>query len=150
MHIHFKNSFKKVLACLIFLLGFFWLLGEVTNTLSADPKIWLTSGESEGNVESEESRKVEEMIGLVKDPRLTGYVEEIGRRLVQQLRANLDSLELIVTGSRDDIAPAGMVAKLYPAWKPAAKFEVIQGADHFYGGYTDQLEAVLTDFLASG
>jgi len=64
--------------------------------------------------------------------------------------ANLDSLELIVTGSRDDIAPAGMVAELYPAWKPAAKFEVIQGADHFYGGYTDQLEAVLTHFLASG
>ena len=83
MHIHFKNSIKKILACLSFLLGFFWLLGGMTNTLSADPKIWLTSGESEGNVESEESRKVEEMIGLVKDPQLTGYVEKIGRRLVQ-------------------------------------------------------------------
>ena len=62
--------------------------------------------------------------------------------------ANLGSLELIVTGSRDDIAPANMVAKLYPNWKPAAKFEVINGADHFYGGYTDQLEAVLTHLLA--
>jgi len=63
--------------------------------------------------------------------------------------ANLDSLKLIVTGSRDDIAPAGMVEKLYPTWNPTAKFEVIQGADHFYGGYTNQLEAVLKNFLSS-
>ena len=61
--------------------------------------------------------------------------------------SNLDSLELIVTGSRDDIAPAGMVEKMYPTWSPTAKFEVIRGADHFYGGYTDQLEAALTHFL---
>ena len=62
--------------------------------------------------------------------------------------SNLNSLKLIVTGSRDDIAPAAMVEKLYPAWSPTAKFEVISGADHFYGGYQDQLEAVLADFLA--
>ena len=63
--------------------------------------------------------------------------------------SNLDSLKLIVTGSRDDIAPAGMVEKLYPSWNPTAKFEVIQGADHFYCGYTNQLEAVLENFLSS-
>jgi alpha/beta superfamily hydrolase len=63
--------------------------------------------------------------------------------------ANLSSLKLVVTGERDDIAPAGMVESLYPAWSPTAKFEVIQGADHFYGGYTNQLEAVLTNFLSS-
>jgi alpha/beta superfamily hydrolase len=62
--------------------------------------------------------------------------------------AALDSLELIVTGSRDDIAPANTVAKMYPTWSPSAKFEVISGADHFYGGYTDQLEAALTHFFA--
>ena len=62
--------------------------------------------------------------------------------------SNLSSLKLIVTGSRDDIAPADMVEKLYPTWNPAAKFEVIDGADHFYGGYQDKLEAVLTAFLA--
>lgn len=62
--------------------------------------------------------------------------------------ANLGSLKLIVTGSRDDIAPAGMVTTLYPNWNPAAEFEVIHGADHFYGGYTDQLETVLMNFLA--
>jgi alpha/beta superfamily hydrolase len=63
--------------------------------------------------------------------------------------SNLSTLKLIVTGDRDDIAPAGMVEKLYPIWNPTAKFEVISGADHFYGGYTNQLEAVLTHFLAS-
>ena len=62
--------------------------------------------------------------------------------------SNLSCLKLIVTGSRDDIAPADMVEKLYPTWNPTAKFEVIGGADHFYGGYQDKLEAVLADFLA--
>jgi alpha/beta superfamily hydrolase len=63
--------------------------------------------------------------------------------------SELGGLRLIVTGSRDDIAPADMVEKLYPAWNPNAKFEVISGADHFYGGYQDKLEAVLADFLES-
>lgn len=63
--------------------------------------------------------------------------------------ANLGSLKLIVTGSRDDIAPAGIIEKMYPTWNPAAKFEVIQGADHFYGGYEDRLKAALTDFIQS-
>jgi alpha/beta superfamily hydrolase len=63
--------------------------------------------------------------------------------------SNLNSLKLVVTGSRDDIAPADRVEKIYPTWNPTAKFEVISGADHFYGGYTNQLEAVLTHFLAS-
>jgi len=61
--------------------------------------------------------------------------------------SDLSRLKLIITGSRDDIAPADMVEKLYPTWNPTAKFEVISGADHFYGGYTNQLEAVLTHFL---
>ena len=64
-----------------------------------------------------------------------------------KLISELGSLRLIVTGSRDDIAPADMVEKLYPAGNPNAKFEVISGADHFYGGYQDKLEAVLADFF---
>ena len=62
--------------------------------------------------------------------------------------ADISSLKLIVTGSRDDIAPASMVEKSYPTWNAAAEFEVINGADHFYGGYESQLEAVLMDFLS--
>jgi hypothetical protein len=49
----------------------------------------------------------------------------------------------VVTGNRDDIAPADMVKKMIPIWNPDTRFEVIDGADHFYGGYLEQLEEVL-------
>jgi alpha/beta superfamily hydrolase len=55
----------------------------------------------------------------------------------------IDCLKLIVTGSRDDIAPPAIIRELYSRWNPAAHFEVIDSADHFYGGYEAQLEAVL-------
>ncbi len=55
--------------------------------------------------------------------------------------SDLSSLRLIVTGSRDDIAPADMIKKSYAGWNAAAQFEVINGADHFYAGYLDKLEA---------
>ena len=56
---------------------------------------------------------------------------------------HLRPLKLIITGSRDDIAPAGLVEEAYPKWNPAARFEVIEGADHFYGGYEDKLQAII-------
>jgi len=55
----------------------------------------------------------------------------------------MDCLKFVVTGSRDDIAPADAVKKMRSAWNPNARFEVIDGADHFYGGYLNQLESVL-------
>jgi alpha/beta superfamily hydrolase len=55
----------------------------------------------------------------------------------------MNSLKLVVTGNRDDIAPAEMVKKMIPIWNPDARFEVIDGADHFYGGYLGQLEEIL-------
>jgi len=55
----------------------------------------------------------------------------------------MNSLKLVVTGNRDDIAPADVIEKMIPAWNPDARFEVIDGADHFYGGYLKQLESVL-------
>jgi len=61
--------------------------------------------------------------------------------------AGLDCLRLIVTGSRDDFAPPGLIKQSYPTWNPEARFEVIHGADHFYGGYTVQLEELLTSNL---
>jgi len=63
--------------------------------------------------------------------------------------ADISSLKLIITGSRDDIAPSEMIKRSYPGWNAAAHFEVINGADHFYGGYLDKLEAVLATFLES-
>jgi alpha/beta superfamily hydrolase len=61
--------------------------------------------------------------------------------------SGLGSLRLIVTGSRDDIAPPDRIKKSYAAWNAAARFEVISGADHFYAGYLDKLEAILATYL---
>ena len=56
----------------------------------------------------------------------------------------MDTLKFVVTGNRDDIAPAAVIEKMIPIWNPNARFEVIDGADHFYGGYLNQLESVLS------
>lgn len=60
----------------------------------------------------------------------------------------IDCLKLIVTGSRDDIAPPEIIRQSYTRWTPEARFEVIAGADHFYGGYEDQLKEILVACLA--
>ena len=56
----------------------------------------------------------------------------------------MDALKFVVTGNRDDIAPADVIEKMISTWNPNARFEVIDGADHFYGGYLNQLESVLS------
>ena len=61
--------------------------------------------------------------------------------------SDLDRLRLIVTGSRDDIAPPDLIKESYAKWNADAQFEIIRGADHFYAGYLYQLEAFLTAFL---
>ncbi len=60
---------------------------------------------------------------------------------------SLSPLKLVVTGSRDDIAPAHLIKKILPAWNPNAVFEIIDGADHFYGGYVEELESVVSSHL---
>jgi len=59
----------------------------------------------------------------------------------------IDCLKLVITGSRDDIAPAELIRQSYCEWNAAARLEVIDGADHFYGGYEDQLKDILTSNL---
>jgi len=54
--------------------------------------------------------------------------------------AAIERLNLIVTGSRDEIAPPAMIDRSRAAWNPAAAFEVIHGADHFYTGFLKTLE----------
>ena len=61
--------------------------------------------------------------------------------------STIDCLKLVVTGSRDDIAPAEMIRQSYHKWNAEAHFEVINGADHFYGGYEDKLEEILSSNL---
>ncbi|MFC1828771.1 alpha/beta hydrolase [Thermodesulfobacteriota bacterium] len=59
----------------------------------------------------------------------------------------IDCLKLVVSGSRDEIAPPELIEKMLPAWNSDVHFEIIQGADHFYGGYFDRLEAILSTYL---
>ena len=61
--------------------------------------------------------------------------------------ATMDTLKFVVTGNRDDIAPADVIEKMIPKWNPNARFEVIDGADHFYGGYLKELESILQSML---
>ena len=59
----------------------------------------------------------------------------------------MSGLKFVVTGSSDDIAPVDIIRKTLPEWNPDARFEVIDGADHFYGGYLGQLESVLSSCI---
>jgi hypothetical protein len=59
----------------------------------------------------------------------------------------IERLSLIVTGSRDEIAPSAMIAGYRSAWNPAAAFEVIPGADHFYTGSLKTLEDKIAAFI---
>jgi uncharacterized protein len=59
----------------------------------------------------------------------------------------MNVLKFVITGSRDDIAPADTIKKILPTWNPDARFEIIHGADHFYGGYFGQLESVLSSCI---
>jgi hypothetical protein len=57
--------------------------------------------------------------------------------------APIPNLSLIVTGGRDDIAPARMISTHRAQWNPDAAFEVIPDADHFYTGLLKTLEDTL-------
>jgi alpha/beta superfamily hydrolase len=59
----------------------------------------------------------------------------------------LGCLKLVITGSRDDIAPPDRIRDLLPAWNPDAQFEIIDGCDHFYMGHLDRLQSILTQYL---
>ena len=61
--------------------------------------------------------------------------------------AALSALSLIVGGSRDEYAPPELIRKMIPVWNPSAHFEVIEGADHFFFGHSDELESVLRRYL---
>jgi alpha/beta superfamily hydrolase len=60
---------------------------------------------------------------------------------------NLPGLKLVVSGSRDEIAPADQLAKMLPDWNPDATVEIIPGADHFYSGSLDALSTVLDTYI---
>ena len=60
----------------------------------------------------------------------------------------IDCLKFVVTGSKDNIAPAELIKKMLPVWNQKARFEIIDGADHFYGGFLEKLESVLLTHIS--
>ena len=60
---------------------------------------------------------------------------------------SLPRLDLVVSGSQDDIAPPARIRSLLPDWNTKASFSEIQGADHFYFGFFKELEAILAENL---
>lgn len=59
----------------------------------------------------------------------------------------LPQLKLVIAASQDAFGPPALIETLLPRWNPDAPLEVIEGADHFYGGYIRQLAAVLAAYL---
>jgi len=59
----------------------------------------------------------------------------------------IPALKLVVTGSQDEFAPPELVGSLASQWNASARFEIIDNADHFYFGYTDDLKEVLVDVI---
>ena len=62
---------------------------------------------------------------------------------------SIPQLRLVVAGSHDEIAPPELIKTILPNWNSNARFEIIEGADHFYGGHTGKLESILADYFAS-
>jgi len=54
---------------------------------------------------------------------------------------------LIIGAEGDDIAPPAMIREQIPLWNPEAVFKVLEGSDHFYGGRTQEIVALVEDFL---
>jgi len=59
----------------------------------------------------------------------------------------LTPLALVVTGSEDDIAPENLIMEKMKVWNPGARFEAIEGADHFYSGHGNELEQILSEVI---
>ncbi len=56
-------------------------------------------------------------------------------------------IKLVVSGSLDDIAPAAKIKTWLDTSKNSSDLEIIDGADHFYSGYTANLESTLTKYI---
>jgi len=56
-------------------------------------------------------------------------------------------IQLVICGTLDDIAGCKKVEKMLPLWNREATFRVIEGADHFYLGYEDEIRSIIREFL---
>jgi len=51
----------------------------------------------------------------------------------------LPMLSAVLAGSRDEYAPPDQIRPLMGQWNPAARLEIIDGADHFFFGFLDEV-----------
>lgn len=56
-------------------------------------------------------------------------------------------IQLVIAGSRDDIAPPRIIEPMLVTWNPKLRYKIIQGADHFYWGKTDEIKKIIQEFL---
>ena len=56
-------------------------------------------------------------------------------------------VQLIVTGSEDNIASPALIKDMIPTWNPKADFRIIEGADHSYQGKAGEIKAIIQSFL---
>jgi alpha/beta superfamily hydrolase len=56
-------------------------------------------------------------------------------------------IELVIAGSEDKVADLKSIEKIMPLWNPDAVLKVIDGADHFYWGNSDDLRNIIQEFL---
>jgi len=56
-------------------------------------------------------------------------------------------IQLIIAGTEDEIGGHRAIEKMVPLWNPEAVYRVIEGADHFYWDRTDEIRAIIREFL---
>ncbi|MCF8045831.1 MAG: hypothetical protein K9J83_08210 [Desulfarculaceae bacterium] len=56
-------------------------------------------------------------------------------------------VSLIITGSLDPIAPPETIRQYLQQWSPDPRFEIIDGCDHFFAGFTETVRSIITDYL---
>jgi uncharacterized protein len=56
---------------------------------------------------------------------------------------------VLIGGSHDSYCPAAGLEQLCTRFGTGASFRVIDGADHFFGGYEDEVTAALTEMLTA-
>jgi alpha/beta superfamily hydrolase len=56
-------------------------------------------------------------------------------------------IKLVISGSHDDIAGTQGIKEEIPIWNPEAILKIIDGADHFCGGKTEELKRFIIEFL---
>ena len=61
----------------------------------------------------------------------------------------LPMLSAVVAGGRDEIAPPGLIQPLMDQWNPDTRIDIIDGADHFFYGFLDEITRRLVQRIQS-